>query len=392
MSESANGTGAAPAPSPGPQPSGADIKPAAVAPLGQSPRLREGISLEEAVKRVGESRRGGERPPRRAAPAAGEAAATPQLAAGPHNNGAAAGNGHAAPAEAPADPIDGLINAYRQRNAPPGAPNGADPAPGANGAPPPPNGQAPGAPAELSGPVRLTIDGREVDFTPQQLTAAVRQANDYTNKTKQLAEVHRQVAERAAAIERMLPVLMPEIERQIAALDAQLGRQPDWKRLAATDPAEYQRQDAAWKEAAAERQRLDSLMAVQQQETEQARQKRLTDGHAQLTQALPGWDDAATRGKLQSEMIRWGRTQGFPDNELNSIYEPRHVIALFKAMAFDRMMHGVRSDAPMVPNVQRGRAPPQAGSPQASDAERRFADAPTQRNAVKLLAARRGGR
>jgi hypothetical protein len=46
----------------------------------------------------------------------------------------------------------------------------------------------------------------------------------------------------------------------------------------------------------------------------------------------------------------------------------------------------------MVPNVQRGRAPPQAGSPQASDAERRFADAPTQRNAVKLLAARRGGR
>src|SRR6185436_10078255 len=112
MSESANGTGAAPAPSPGPQPSGADIKPAAVAPLGQSPRLREGISLEEAVKRVGESRRGGERPPR-----------------------------HAAPAEAPADPIDGLINAYRQRNAPPGAPNGADPAPGANGAPPPPNGQ-----------------------------------------------------------------------------------------------------------------------------------------------------------------------------------------------------------------------------------------------------------
>jgi len=391
MSDAPNGTGGAPAPPPGPQPSGADIKPAAVAPLGQSPRLRDGSSLEEAVKRVGENRRGGERAPRRTAPAAGEA---PQPAAAPRSNGAAGANGHAAPAEAVADPIDGLISACRQRNAPPGAPNGADPAPAANGAQPPTHGQAPpGVPAELSGPVRLTIDGRALDFTPQQLTAAVRQAQDYTNKTKQLAEAHRQVAERAQAIDQMLPALVPEIERQIALLDQQLGKQPDWKRLAATDPAEYQRQDAAWKEAAAERQRLDSLMALQQQETEQARSKRLAEGHAQLAQALPGWDDAATRGKLQSEMIRWGRSQGFPDAELQSIYEPRHIVALFKAMAFDRMMHGVRSDAPMVPNVQRGRAPPQAVTAQAGDAEQRFAQMPTQRNAVQLLnARRRGGR
>jgi len=376
MSESSGGS--APPPATGQPAAGGDVKPAAVTPLGSSPALQGGISLDDAIKQVGETRQRRARPSRQPA----HPAASPQPSPPSPSNGAAAPNGTAAPT---ADPIDGLIRAYRERNAPPAAANGAEPP----SPTPHSNGQAPPAAAAegYSGPVRLTIDGRTGDFTPEQLTTALRQAHDYTNKTKQLADFTRQVNERAEAINRMMPVLVPEIERQIGILDAQLGKQPDWRKLAETDPAEYQRQDAAWKEAAAERQRLDALMQVQQQETEQTRQARLAEGHAQLVKALPGWDDAGQRGKLQSEMIRWGRAQGFPEAELNSLYEPRHVIALFKAMAFDRMMHGVRSDAPIVPQAQNGRALPP--TQQVGQAQEEFSRRPTMRNAVSLLNARR---
>jgi hypothetical protein len=352
--------------------------------------LQGGISINDAIQKVGEKRRRDTRPTRQPPAAAAPPPASPQPSAEARPNGAAAPNGHAAPADGAGDPIDSLIRAYQQRAAPPAAPNGADPNPQAapNGAAAPAGAEPPAREAP-AGPVRLTIDGKAVDFSADQLTAAVRQARDYTNKTKQLADFTRQVNERAEAINRMMPVLVPEIERQIAALDQQLGKQPDWKKLAETDPAEYQRQDAAWQEAAAERQRLDSLMQVQQQESEQTRQARLAEGHAQLVKALPGWDDAGTRGRIQSEMIKWGRQQGFPDAELNSIYEPRHVVALFKAMAFDRMMSGVRSDAPIVPNAQGGRAPPPPASVPVADAEQRFSSTPSIRNAVNLLSARR---
>jgi hypothetical protein len=390
MSESAGnsgGNGAAPGTGTPAAGTGGEVQGPAVQPLGQSPKLQGGISLEDAISKLGKSRQRAARPGRQAAEPGAAPTAAPQAEPQPGQRPAPRANGQAAPngaAGAAGDPIDGLIRAYREANAP-------KPSAQPNGAAPQAQPQAQPGAEPATGSVRLTIDGRTHEFSHDQVVNSVRMATDYTNKTKQLADLTRTVNERAEAINRMLPVLMPEIERQIATLDQQLGKQPDWRKLAAEDPAEYQRQDAAWKEAAAERQRLNELMAVQQQESESTRQQRLQQGHADLVKALPGWEDAGTRGRLQSEMIKWGRAQGFPDAELNAIYEPRHVVALFKAMAFDRMMRNVHSDAPLVPHVQgNGARPPQQqqGVP-ASEAQGRFTAAPNMRNAVSLLNARR---
>lgn len=353
MSDSSSNSGGAPA-APASAPSTADA-PARPAPLDQSPKLQGGLSAEEAVRRLTESRSGTPRPPPRREPRAEAAPA----------------------ADAGGDPIDSLINAFRQGG---GTPAPAAPAPGANG--------HDAAPQE--GPIRLTIDGRTQDFSPDQLVSELHKASDYTRKSQQLAELNRQITERAEMIDRMLPVLVPEIERQIAALDAQLGQPIDWDTLARNDPAEYVRQDALWKKAAAERERMQQLTALQQEESRAQNERRLSEGHAQLAKALPGWDNPATRGKLQSDLIRWGRQAGFSDGELSGIYEPRHITTLFKAMAFDRLMGGVKSDAPPVPNVQRrGTPPPPARERATSDVEKRFSESHSMRDAVSVLNARR---
>jgi hypothetical protein len=237
--------------------------------------------------------------------------------------------------------------------------------------------------------VRLTINGRTHEFAPEQLVNAVQMSTDYTRKSQQLADHQRQVQERSAAIERLLPVLVPEIERQIQALDAQLGKQPDWQRLAAEDPGEYQRQDALWKHAMAERDRLAGLTQMQRQETEQAHQKRLMEGHQRLAKSLPGWEDNATRGKLQSEMIKWGRSNGFPDQELHNISEPRYIEAIFKALAFDRMMGNVNTGTPIPPHVRNGTPPRPPAIGRVKDAEQRFDQTGSLRDAQALFHLRR---
>ena len=354
MSDSNSNSGgppATPAPSTGEASSGP-------APLDQSPKLQGGLSTDEAVRRLTESRAGGARPPPRREPRAEPAAA---------------------PADAAGDPIDTLITAFRGGE-PAAQPQAAPPRPpGANG-----HDQAPDA------PIRLTIDGRTQDFSPDQLVNQIRMAADYTRKAQALADLNRQVTERAEAIDKMLPVLVPEIERQIAALDAQLGQVIDWDTLARTDPAEYVRQDALFKRAQAEREKLANLTAMQEQESQVANERRLAEGHAQLAKALPGWDNPQTRGKLQSEMIRWGRQAGYSDQQLSAVYEPRDITTLFKAMAFDRLMQGVKTDAPPVPNVQRrGTAPPPSRDRPATDAEKRFSESRSIRDAVAVLNARR---
>lgn len=355
-------------------------------PSQNAERLQAGISPGDALAELSKRR---QRQPRQAARTpppsppphvavnghqVGETAAA-QMGEAP--NGAARVSEPAAPAEPAADPVQRLIDSFRRPGDAPVTPS---------------DGQATAEsqPVGDNATITLNIGGRVQQFTPEQLANHVNMSADYTRKAQELATLNKQVNERAEAINQMLPVLVPEIQRQIAALDAQIGQQIDWQKLAATDPAEYQRQDALWKAAQAERQRLADIQTLQQREITQQQQQKASLGHAELAKVLPGWEDPNVRGRIQSEMIRWGRQQGFPDTELNQIYEPRHIVALFKAMAFDRMMGGVRNDAPVVPQVrQRGVSPPPPQQPAQQSAETAFNANPSIRNAVSLLNARR---
>ena len=371
-------------------------------PLGQSPKLRGGISERDAIGahlQLRRSRKGGA-----AAAAAANGAAAPPAAppaparhapamqtpsdtrppatatpATPPSNGA---NGHAATEPGgELDPIDKLIATMRQ----PRQEGSADPA-----APPPPT---PGAePAPLTGPVRLTIDGRTADFTPEQLANHVRMSADYTRKAQQLAGLAKEVNERQQAIEQMMPVLVPEIQRQIALLDGQLKSEPDWAKLAATDPAEYQRQDAAWKAAIAERTRLAQLQGMQEQESKEQQQKRILESHRVLVKELPGWENPATRVHYQNSMRQWAMNNGFSAAEMDNVTEARHVVALWKAMAFDRWKT-IQNVTPPAPNVSGNGAAP--GMPQTGrqmEAASSFIERPNVRNAAALYAQMRGAR
>lgn len=357
-------------------------------PLGSTPKLRGGLSIEAATKAIGERRRaaaeGGTDPARRPMPRQNGVATTGTTP--PAGNGA--GNGHAAPANGAAspaadgapDPLDALLDRMR--------PGASQPKPAASE-----GGEAEPARREVPNDgFELTLDGKPARFTVDQLTNAVRMASDYTKKSQELSALAKSVNEKAALIDELAPILIPEIQRRIAEMEG-TDTEVDWQKLLLEDPNEYHRRDALWKNAQLEKQRLAQLQESQNKLTAEETAKRVQAGHAALVEALPGWDDPQMRGRMQSEMIKWGRANRFPDAELSSIYEPRHVIALAKAMMFDRMMNRVQTSAIDVPAVRRGLSPPEpagrGGGPAAVDAEARFRAKPSVNNALAKVIAQR---
>jgi len=242
-------------------------------------------------------------------------------------------------------------------------------------------------------PIALNIGGRTQEFTHDQLTDFVSKGVDYTAKTQSLGEASRHIQQQQATIAELLPVLVPEVERQLAILNGQHEQQPDWSNLAVNDPAEYVRQDALWKAnqatRAQEKARLEHIRSAAAAEDARQRSTKMQQSHLELIKTVPGWNNQATRQRIQSEMMQWGKKEGFPEQELNSVIEARHVRTMLKAMMFDRMVSGASTRAPVVPTVQRGNAPAANAPVAVRDAQRRFETRSTMNNAVKFVAAQR---
>ena len=280
----------------------------------------------------------------------------------------------------PASPLDALMEAWLPRGE---GDAGQQHEAGAGPQPAPTNTYLQGVP--------LKIGNEERHYSVPELTEAVSKAADYTQKTRALSEQARQLNERTATIDQLLPILVPEIERQLANLNGD-DPEPDWH---AVPPAEYQQRFAEWRTRQrtneSERNRLAALQqAAQRRETEQ-RMERVRISHAELVRTVPGWGQENTRNQLVSEMRQYGLQNGYPAAELDSIVEARHVKTLLMAMVGERIMAGARTQTLTVPQVRRGGAPPPPAPAALRSAEERFNANPTNKTGLGLLMARRSG-
>ena len=233
------------------------------------------------------------------------------------------------------------------------------------------------------------VDGRR--YSPQELRAAIGQATDYTRKTQALAEQQRSLQAQQEALASVVPYLQPELER----LQQQINGAPmPPQELAATDPAAYLRQLAAYQHAQAEQQRLGQLQAMNAQAMNAAMQRQVEQSNQILAQKLPGWGNPETRGKWQSEIVEWATNPevGYTRDELRGLVDSRHLLTMMKAYQWDKMLAGAKTVAP-VPRIQtapvRGLPPPPAAAASVANAQAAFDARPSIRNAAAVLTARR---
>ena len=244
------------------------------------------------------------------------------------------------------------------------------------------------APVPMAGEIEL--EGRR--WSQQQLAEQIRLAADYTQKTQAIAQQARELQAQQQALAAALPLIQPEIE----ALQRRLADapRPD-PTLRQTDPATYWDQLASWQDAQIEQQRIMQLNQMQAQARDAAMAQQVAQANAQLAQKYPFWSDPAQRREVQQEIISYARREGYSDQELQSLTNPRYLETLFKASLYDKYAQGLRTRAPtpsVRPAPMQGSAPPPPPAARVQAAMEAFDQRPSVNNAAALIGARRAGR
>ena len=254
--------------------------------------------------------------------------------------------------------------------------------------------EAEAEPEEAPKTRKVKVDGEEVEVTEDELERGYSRQQDYTRKTMKLAEERKALEAEAQAVRVERSQYAERLEAMKTFLDQQMGAEPDWEALKASDPAEYavkfadyQRQMTARNRVEAEQRKVhDQQMQDQQvqlQATIQAERERLFE-------ALPDWKQPEVAKKEQEALITYGTNIGFTEDELANLYDHRAVLILNKARLYDeaqaRGKTVLKEKPAKAPVLKPGSpAPPKKGSEKVDKLRSKFKKTGRPQDAVALL-------
>lgn len=203
-------------------------------------------------------------------------------------------------------------------------------------------GEEPDAPEAQAKAITIEIDGKPLTLTAEEVRNGYLRQADYTRKTTALAEDRKAVLAEAQAVRaerQQYAALLPALEQQIKAL---MPQEPDWDRLAAEDPVEFNRQWAAKQlrdqKLMAIQQEQQRLMGLQQQEVQQQTSQQIAAERERLVQANPAWRDG-DRWKQDRQAVRdYLAGYGYSADEISAVTDHRAVVIAHKARLYDEAM------------------------------------------------------
>jgi hypothetical protein len=190
---------------------------------------------------------------------------------------------------------------------------------------------------------QVKVGGEDKELTLTELKSLAQQGADYTKKTQQVAEQRKAVEAEQQAIEEAKYMRDAYAERLQAMEQLLNAQQPieDLESLKESDPIGYAVRVAEMSQnkeklyaIQAERQRIAEM---QQAEQQQGMQQYLSQQAAVLSETLPEYSDPVKGEALRSDLRSFAKNLGFSDQELSAVRDARHVMALYKAMQYDKL-------------------------------------------------------
>ena len=206
--------------------------------------------------------------------------------------------------------------------------------------------EQPEAISEAEVPAETAPEFEEVEYNgktyqvPPELKEAVIRQEDYTRKTQDLAQVrklleHSNEQIKVASLQNQFSKSVEPELNEIRQLDSQLSayENVNWREIPAEDRTLHM----------LEMQRLEKARAAKLGEIELKRQqfdgnfkeqvkKLQAEAKKLLKERIPNWSE-----QTEKETRDWALSNGFTEDEINSIHDPRHAEILWKASQFDKV-------------------------------------------------------
>lgn len=191
---------------------------------------------------------------------------------------------------------------------------------------------------------RVKAAGEEREVTLDELIKSYQLGTDYTKKSQAVAEERKAVEAERQRIEEAR-YLRDQYAERLQIIEQMLNQQPEGENLEAlkeNDPIGYaiaytdqQRRKEQLAQVQAERQRI----AEQQQQERQEQLGQVIQAEARkLAEALPEYADPQKGEVTRRELREFGLKLGFSEQELSGVYDSRQVLALYKAMQYDKLV------------------------------------------------------
>lgn len=191
---------------------------------------------------------------------------------------------------------------------------------------------------------RVKAAGEEREVTLDELIKSYQLGTDYTKKSQAVAEERKAVEAERQRIEEAR-YLRDQYAERLQVIEQMLNQQPEGENLEAlkeNDPIGYaiaytdqQRRKEQLAQVQAERQRI----AEQQQQERQEQLGQVIQAEARkLAEALPEYADPQKGEVTRRELREFGLKLGFSEQELSGVYDSRQVLALWKAMQYDKLV------------------------------------------------------
>ncbi len=196
----------------------------------------------------------------------------------------------------------------------------------------------------------VKVDGEEVEVTFDELLKGYSRQSDYTKKTQELSQGRKEIEEAKSTYNSALAQMQQERQHYVTQLNQILQNSSnnlqeydkiDWNTLKEDDPIEYVKLREDYRDGKEKMQALDQQrqMAMQQQnaEAQKVQQEAVQAERYKMVEALPEWGDPDKQKELATDVKNYALTQGFSEEELNSLIDHRSVLVLMKAAKYDAL-------------------------------------------------------
>lgn len=220
----------------------------------------------------------------------------------------------------------------------------------------------------------VKIDGEDYEVGLDELTSGYQRQSDYTKKTQALSEERKQLETKLSEVQAVQEDFMSKAQMANELLNRDLAKYAsvDWDTLKTENPTEFLSKQIEVQDIKKAQDELQATFRQVQESQMQAQQEAwnamLAAEKPKVLAAFPEWVDNDKAQSHYQKLMEYGSSNGFQEQELQSIVSARDLTILDKARKYDEIQKtkaGIKKKkaAPIKKVVKpKGVAPKSAGS------------------------------
>lgn len=199
---------------------------------------------------------------------------------------------------------------------------------------------------------KVKVNGQEIEVTEDEVLKGYSRTEDYTRKTQQLAEQRKTFEEQeVAAVRAERNQYATYLEQLKTALKEISPAEPDWQALRTqVSPEQFAAELLNWQQNQKRIEHISGehakVKAQQDADAQHGFAKYVQEQQAKLADAIPDMKDPEKSKSIKTNLMEYGKSRGFTEQDLAQVTDHRLVLLLHDAMIGQK----AREKAPEIKN------------------------------------------